>query len=94
MCTLGATLGRARLQRLGAADLAAVRGHRGVVRHVLRLERADLEAAPRQRARQPGDDQDLPTSEPVPWNMSALAVIAPAPAQNSMPGCAFTPAAK
>ena len=30
----------ARLQRLGAADLAAVRRHRGVVRHVLRLERA------------------------------------------------------
>ena len=30
---------RAGLQRLGAADLAAVRGHGGVVRHVLRLER-------------------------------------------------------
>ena len=42
----------------------------------------------------PATITDLPTSEPVPWNMSALAVIAPAPAQNSMPGWAFTPAAK
>ncbi len=36
----------ARLQRLGAADLAAVVRHRGVVRHVLRLERADAKPAP------------------------------------------------
>ena len=35
----------ARLQRLRAADLAAVGGDRGVVRHVLRLERPHLEAA-------------------------------------------------
>ena len=33
---------RARLQRLGAADLAAIGRHRGIVRHVLRLERPDL----------------------------------------------------
>ena len=48
---------RARLQRLSAADLAAVGRHRGIVRHVLRLERADLYPAQRQGARQPGDDQ-------------------------------------
>ena len=33
------------LQRLGAADLAAVGCHSGVVRHVLRLERDDADAA-------------------------------------------------
>ena len=40
------------------------------------------------RAR-PATISDLPTSEPVPWNMSARAA-----SQNSMPACAFTPAAK
>ena len=35
----------ARLQRLGAADLAAVLRHRCVVRHVLRLERQHLQPA-------------------------------------------------
>src|SRR3546814_7887078 len=38
--------GGARLQRLGAADLAAVDGHGGIVRHVLRLERTDRHPAP------------------------------------------------
>ena len=38
----------------------------------------------------PATISDLPTSEPVPWNMSARAGIG----QNSMPSCAFTPAAK
>ena len=51
--------GGARLQRLRAADLAAVRRHRRVVRHVLRLERPHLETAQRQRAREAGDDQRL-----------------------------------
>ena len=37
---------RARLQRLRPADLAAIGGHRGIVRHVLRLERRDLQPAP------------------------------------------------
>ena len=50
---------RARLQRLGAADLAAVDRHRGIVRHVLRLERRHLQAAPHQRARQARDDHRL-----------------------------------
>ena len=49
----------ARLQRLRAADLAAVRRHRGVVRHVLRLERAHSEPARREGAAEPGDDQRL-----------------------------------
>ena len=40
----------ARLQRLGAADLAAIRRHRRVVRHVLRLKRQHLEPVARQRA--------------------------------------------
>jgi len=38
------------LQRLGAADLAAVDGDRRVERHVLRLERRDAHAAPGQDA--------------------------------------------
>ena len=46
-------------KRLGAADLAAIGGDRGVVRHVLRLERADAQAAPGEGARQPGDEQRL-----------------------------------
>ena len=81
---------RARLQRLGAADLAAVRRHRGVVRHVLRLERPHREAAIGQRARQAGDDQRLA-------DVGAGALEhqrARRHGQNSMPGCAFTPAAK
>jgi hypothetical protein len=50
---------RARLQRLGATDLAAVGGDGGVVRHVLRLERPNIEAAAGIRAGQPGRDQRL-----------------------------------
>ena len=49
----------ARLQRLRPADLAAVGGHRRVVRHVLRLERPHVEAAIGEGARQPGHDQRL-----------------------------------
>jgi hypothetical protein len=40
-------------KRLRPADLAAVGRHRGVVRHVLRLERRYPQAAPHQRAAQP-----------------------------------------
>ena len=47
----------ARLQRLGPADLAAVGGDRGVVRHVLRLERPHGQPAPGKGAAQPGDQQ-------------------------------------
>ena len=48
--------GGARLQRLGAADLAAVGRDRGVVRHVLRLERPHPQPALGVGARQPRDD--------------------------------------
>ena len=80
----------ARLQRLRAADLAAVRGHRRVVRHVLRLERPHREAAVGERARQAGDDQRLADIRPGALEHER----AGSHRQNSMPGCAFTPAAK
>ena len=41
--------GGERLQRLGAADLAAIDGDGRIVRHVLRLERQHAQAAPRAR---------------------------------------------
>ncbi len=44
-----------RLRRLRAADLAAIGSDRGVVRHVLRLERAHDEPAIGERATQAGD---------------------------------------
>ena len=47
------------LERLRPADLAPVRGDRGVVRHVLRLERPDREPAAGENAAEPGDDQRL-----------------------------------
>ena len=66
----------ARLQRLGAADLAAVGGDRGVVRHVLRLERPHPQPAPGEGARHsPATISDLPTSEPVPWIISARVTL-------------------
>ena len=48
-----------RLQRLGAADLAAIGGDGGIVRHVLRLERRDPQAAIGEGAAEAGDDQRL-----------------------------------
>ena len=48
---------------LRPADLAAVCGHGGVVRHVLRLERPHPEAAPREGAAKPATSSDLPTSD-------------------------------
>ncbi len=59
MCTDWRHAAGARLQRLGAADLAAIGRHRGVVRHVLRLERPHLQALPREGAAEPGDHQRL-----------------------------------
>ena len=50
---------RPRLHGLGAADLAALDRDGGIVRHVLRLERRHLQAAPHQRAREPCDDRRL-----------------------------------
>ena len=75
------------LQRLGTADLAAVRCHRGVVRHVLRLERPHLEPAPGERPPQPGDDQRF-----ADIGAGALKSSEAAGAQNSIPFCALTPA--
>ena len=51
--------GGARLQHLRAADLAAVGGHAGIVRHVLRLERRNVQPAIRERATKSGHDQRL-----------------------------------
>ena len=59
MSTVGGDAGGAGLQGLGAADLAAVGGDGGVVRHVLRLERAHAEAAVGEGAGEAGDDQRL-----------------------------------
>ena len=42
----GSQTGGARLQRLSEPDLAAIFRHRGIIRHVLRLEGRDLEASP------------------------------------------------
>jgi hypothetical protein len=47
--------GGQRLQRLRAANLAAVDGDRGIESHVLRLERRDAHAAAVQDAAQGGD---------------------------------------
>ena len=49
----------ARLQRLGPADLAAVRRHRRVVAHVLRLERSHLQPAAGVRPAEPRHEQRL-----------------------------------
>jgi hypothetical protein len=43
------------LHRLGAADLAAVHGDGAVEGHILRLERNDFHAAPRQQATEAGE---------------------------------------
>ena len=51
MSTRGRDAGRLGLHRLRAPDLAAVRRHGGVVRHVLRLERRDAQPS-RRRSRQ------------------------------------------
>ena len=65
----------ARLQGLGAADLAAVRRHRGIVRHVLRLERRTVKPALAKARQRPATISDLPTSEPVPWNISVRRAV-------------------
>jgi antitoxin CptB len=64
------------LQRLGAADLAAVGGDGGVVGHVLRLERPHDQAAIGEQPAQPATSTDLPTSEPQPWIINAAMVRA------------------
>ena len=76
----------ARLQRLGAADLAAIRRHGGIVAHVLRLERPHPQPPPREHAAKPGDQQRL-----ADVRACALQHQGWRPAQYSMPSCAFTP---
>ncbi len=49
----------ASLQRLRSTDLAAIGGHCGIVRHVLRLERSNAQPAARIRSRQTCHDQRL-----------------------------------
>ena len=89
----GCHAGGTGLQRLRPADLAAVGGHGGVVGHVLRLERPDAKPAPGEGTRQRGDQQRLA-------DIRARALDHEGPGslggghQNSMPSCAFTPAAK
>src|SRR5215831_12378872 len=76
----------ARLQGLRPPDLAALFGHRRVVRHVLRLERAHLKAAAREETRKPRDEQRFP-------DIGAGALQHQrAGHQNSIPACALTPA--
>ncbi len=81
--------GGAGLQRLGAADLAAVGGHGGIVRHVLRLERAHAEAAALEDAQQAGDEQRL-----ADVGARAGQHERAGGHQYSMPSCARTPASK
>src|ERR1700722_3114058 len=78
----------ARLQRLGAADLATVVRHRSVVRHVLRLERTDAKAALRERTAEARDDQRLADVRSRPLEHERPS------GQNSIASCARTPAAK
>ena len=75
----------ARLQRLRPADLAAIGGYRGVVRHVLRLERPHLQPAPGKGARHPGQQQRLADIRPGPLQHQRQR------GQNSMPCWALTP---
>ncbi len=53
-----------RLQGLGAADLAAIRRHGGIVGHVLRLEGSDAKAASKKGPAQARDDQRLADIRP------------------------------
>ena len=87
MWTLGATPAAARLQRLGAADLAAIRRDGGIVRHVLRLEGPDLQTLAREDPAQARHQKRLA-------HIGAGALDHQSAHQNSTPSCAFTPAAK
>ena len=58
--------GRPRLHRLRPPDLAPVRAGRGVVRHVLRLERRHAHAPPPRRPAQTRDHHRLPRVGPRP----------------------------
>src|SRR3984893_2263871 len=80
------------LRRLGAADFSAIRRHRGVVRHVLRLARAHFEPAIAIGAAKSRDNQRLANAGAGALQHQGLGP--PLHAQNSIPSCAFTPAAE
>ena len=80
------------LRCLGAADFAAVRRHGGIVRHILRLERAHREPAMAIGAAETRDNQRFADAGAGALQHQALGP--PRHAQNSIPSCAFTPAAK
>ena len=79
------------LKRLRPADLAAIRRHRRIVGHVLRLEGPHAQAAIAEDTTKPGDDKRFADVRTHALDHEGLA--APG-AQNSIPSCAFTPAAK
>ncbi len=74
------------LQRLSPADLAAVDRHRGVVRHVLRLERPHPQTLSGVGARQSRQQHGFADIRSGPLEHQR------AGHQNSIPGCALTPA--
>ena len=78
-------------KRWGTADLAAVRRHRGIVRHVLRLERPHPEAAIGEKARQTGDDQRFADIGAGPLDHQCARHGKSCRNQNSTPGCALMP---
>jgi hypothetical protein len=59
------------LERLRPADFPAVHGDGGIVRHVLRLERQNLEPRLASARQMPATSTDLPTSDPVPCTINA-----------------------
>ena len=72
-----------RLRRLRAADLAAIVGDRGIVRHVLRLERPDDEPAIGERATQAGDQHRLADVRPRPLQHHSAHAMPPATIHSS-----------
>ena len=84
--------GGARLERLRAADLATVPRDGRIVGHVLRLERTHGQAAISEGPRKAGDDQALADIRPRALDHQRAGRRRPA--QNSIPACALTPAAK
>ena len=78
----------ARLQGLRTANLAAVSGHCRIVGHVLRLEGQHFEAAPREGAAQTRHQQAFANIRAGALKHQCFC------AQNSIPTCALTPAAK
>ena len=80
------------LRCLGAADFAAVRRDGGIVRHVLRLERADSQPAIAIGAAKTGDKQRFANAGAGALEHQTFGPLRGV--QNSIPSCAFTPAAK